>query len=99
MSNTVNDLREALFKQLEALQSAETDTVEVVSRARAVSEIGRTILESAKLEIEHAKMIGNVGVEFLGATPAPALPDPAVRKTANGVAETRGNVTRHRIGG
>lgn len=90
MSHTVNDLRAALFAQLDNLRNPTRDVEVEVSRARAMSEVGRTILESAKLEIEHARMLGNQSVDFLGGGM------PAVERRENGtIIERRGNVLRH----
>ena len=90
MSHTVNYLRAALFAQLDNLRNPTRDVEVEVSRARAMSEVGRTILESAKLEIEHARMLGNQSVEFLGGG------TPAIERRENGtIIERRGNVLRH----
>lgn len=91
--HTVNHLRAALFKQIGELQNPNRDTGETVARARAVAEVGRTILESAKLEIEHARMVGGTGVPFLG----PGESEPLTRQTATGTLERQGNVLRHRL--
>lgn len=93
--HTVQDLRRALFKQLDALQNPDRDTAEEVSRAKVMSEIGRTILESAKLEMDHSKMTGGSGVQFLGK----AAGDPRTQRTPTGIIERDGNVTRHRLQG
>lgn len=91
--HTVSHLRAALFKQISELQNPDRDTGEAVARARAVAEVGRTILESAKLEIEHARMVGGTEVPFLD----PGESEPLTRQTATGTLERQGNVLRHRL--
>ncbi len=91
MSHTVQHLRAALFRQIDALRSPGTDTADAVSRARATSEVARTILETAKLEIEYARMTGQSSVDFL----ALPEPEPAVKSTAHGTLHREGNVIRH----
>lgn len=50
MKNTVDDLRNHLFATLEALQDPEKPME--VARAKAISEVAQTIINSAKVEIE-----------------------------------------------
>lgn len=91
MSHTINDLRAALFAQLDNLRNPARDVDQEVNRARAITDVSRTILESAKIEIEHSRMLGGVTVEFLATESTPA-----VRQIATGTVERVGNVTRHR---
>lgn len=61
MSKTVEDLRAALFETLDAVKAGTMD----VDRARAVSEVAGQIIQTAKVEIEHLKVIGGEGSTFL----------------------------------
>jgi len=66
MKNKISDLRNHMFAQLERLSvedlSEESLRLEV-SRAKAISDLGKVIVESAKTEILYAKTTGNRGAE------------------------------------
>jgi hypothetical protein len=75
MSHNVDDLRAHLFATIEGLRAG-TVTIET---ARAISDVSQTIINSAKVEVEAAKLVdGAAAPKFLGgadAAPAqPALP-------------------------
>lgn len=62
MSHTINDLRAVLFDTLHAVK---TGTMEI-DRAKTVSDIAQTIINSAKLEVDYAKATGaDVGSQFI----------------------------------
>lgn len=69
MSKNINDLRDVMF---EAMQSLRDGTI-TVEQAKAMSSIGDTIINSAKLEVEFAKATGHKGSGFI-AERQPALP-------------------------
>lgn len=52
--NTITGLRAELFATLRGLRTGKID----VEKARAVSEVAQTIINSAKVEVEHAKAVG-----------------------------------------
>lgn len=54
--NNVNDLRTILFDTLEQLK--DKDKPMEIERAKAISDIAQTIINSAKVEIEHQKVTG-----------------------------------------
>lgn len=54
--NNVNDLRTILFDTLEQLK--DKDNPMEIERAKAISDIAQTIINSAKVEIEHQKVTG-----------------------------------------
>jgi len=88
MSKTLNDLRTALFETLAAVKDGSMD----LDKARAVNEIGRTLIETAKVEVDYLKTTGGGESTFIdtaiGADNLPAgLP--------NGIAA----ITRHRLQG
>jgi hypothetical protein len=75
MSHTINDLREHLFATLEGLRNKENPLD--IERARAVSEVAQTIINTAKVEVEHMKVSGEMdGTGFIAsaALPAPTSP-------------------------
>ena len=69
---TVNDLREHLFAALDALK--DKDNPMEIERARAVSDIAQTIINTAKIEIEYLKVNGGGESEFIDAVAAGNLP-------------------------
>ncbi|HXP83562.1 MAG TPA: hypothetical protein VN841_02515 [Bryobacteraceae bacterium] len=61
--NKINDLRDHLFETLEALK--DPDKPMETERARAISEVAQTIINSAKVEIELVKAVsGSTGSRF-----------------------------------
>lgn len=73
---TITDLRRHLFAALNGLTNK--DAPMEIDRARAVADIAQTIINSAKVEIEHMKVSGGSGSRFLGSEEPPALPDGVV---------------------
>jgi ribosome-interacting GTPase 1 len=70
MSNNIETLRDHLFKTLDAL-SDPTNPMDV-ARAKAISDVAQTIINSAMVEVKHAQVTGVKGSTFL--TKAPELP-------------------------
>lgn len=65
MSHTINDLREHLFATLEGLRNKETPME--IDRAKAVAEVAQTIINSAKVEVDHMRVAGHsAGTGFIG---------------------------------
>lgn len=58
MKNKIEDLRNHLFETLEALK--DEDKPMDLARARAVADVAKVIVESAKVEVEFLKVTGNV---------------------------------------
>lgn len=66
----INELREHLFATLRALR--DKDAPMDVDRARVISQVASTVIDSARAEIEHMKVTGeHTGTGFL---PKPELP-------------------------
>lgn len=64
MKNKISDLRDHMFAQLERLGQedlTEEDLKKEISRAQAISEVGKVIVESAKTEVMYAKLTGKRG--------------------------------------
>lgn len=81
----INELREHLFATLRALR--DPDAPMEVDRARVISQVAGTVIDSARVEIEHMRVTGeHQGTGFLPA-PQQALPDGIL------------GVTRHRLKG
>jgi hypothetical protein len=78
MKNKIEDLRNHLFATLEALQ--DKDNPMPLDRAKAISEVAQTIINTAKVEVEFLEVAGGKGSGFIPldasvtSPPAPALP-------------------------
>lgn len=58
MKNKIDDLRNHLFETLEALK--DEDKPMDLDRARAIADVGRVIVDSAKVEVEFLKTTGQL---------------------------------------
>lgn len=94
MSNTIADLREHLFATLRDLRRKD-DPMEI-DRARAVSEVAQTIINTAKVEVDHMRVAGGTGSGFIP-TATPALPGRQGHTSVTQLAPGA-TVTRHRMG-
>ena len=59
MKNKMSDLRDHMFAQLERLGNEdlnEEDLKKELTRAQAISEVGKVIVESAKTQVMYAKL-------------------------------------------
>ncbi len=85
MSKTINDLRETLFATLDAVKSGAMD----LDKARHINEVAKTIVDTAKVEVDYLRVTGGQESPFIPTSPADqdALP--------NGIT----NIVRHRLAG
>lgn len=63
MKNKISDLRDHMFAALERLGAEDLnpdDLEKEIQRSRAISDIGKVIVESAKTEIMFAKLTGDI---------------------------------------
>jgi hypothetical protein len=58
VKNKMSDLRNHLFEAIEALRDEEKAIPMEVARAKAISDLAQTIINSAKVEIEFANVLG-----------------------------------------
>lgn len=92
--STVDDLRGHLFATIAALRDKANPMP--VDRARAVSEVARTIIESARVEVDAARLNKRMPSSgFLNTAPALPAPAPGTPPLPNGITGVR----RHLIGG
>lgn len=81
-SGDLNALRSTLFETLQAVKSGKMD----LDRAKAVNEIGKTLIDSARLEVDYLRVVGTGESQFIeNNEKKPVLP--------NGIT----GVTRHRL--
>lgn len=74
MKNKIEDLRNHLFETLEALKDKEAPMD--IDRAKAISDVAQTIINSAKVEIDFIRQTGapgGTGFIELDAPPRPRL--------------------------
>lgn len=84
MSKSINDLREILFATLAGIQDGSVD----LDKARAINEIGKSITDTAKVEVDYLRAVGGGESSFIDtAVGADNLP--------NGITA----ITRHRLQG
>jgi hypothetical protein len=64
MSQSITDLRASLFATLDGIKSGAID----LDKARAVNEVAKTIVETAKVEVDYLRVTGGGESEFLDGT-------------------------------
>ncbi|GHU13074.1 hypothetical protein FACS1894185_7230 [Betaproteobacteria bacterium] len=80
MSNDIHELHAVLFETLRGLKSGALD----IDRVKAINDTAQTIINAAKVEVEHVKLAGGAS-RFISALPEPesaleeALPPGATR--------------------
>lgn len=90
--NKITDLRDHMFAQLERLGQENISPEELekeIERAKAISEVGKVIVESAKTEVLHLKLTGRLNdakPKFLNEEEEPVkqIERPAAVYTNNG---------------
>lgn len=65
MKNKIEDLRNHLFETLEALK--DKDNPMDLDRAKAVAEVSKVIVETAKVEVDFLRVAGGRGTGFVPA--------------------------------
>lgn len=71
MTKSISDLRETLFATLEAVKDGTLD----LDKARQINEVAKTIVDTAKVEVDYLRVTGGGESEFLdGAVGASNLP-------------------------
>jgi hypothetical protein len=63
MKNKIEDLRNHLFATIESLMDEENPMD--LDRAKAISDVAQTIINSAKVEVEFINKVGGVGTDFI----------------------------------
>ncbi|MGH8665350.1 MAG: hypothetical protein ACREUX_13900 [Burkholderiales bacterium] len=83
MKNRIDDLRNHLFETLEALRDDEKPMD--LDRAKTVATVAQVIVDSAKAEIEFAKVTGQIpGTGFMPAPHLEAPPAPGEPRLVKG---------------
>lgn len=87
MANDITELRTHLFDTLRGLKDGSVD----VEKAKAVSLIADTIIDTAKVEVDYMRVAGGNGTGFIAQDGSA----PQISKTPTGMKVVEGNVTRH----
>lgn len=93
--NDINELRSALFDTLRALRSGAID----IDRASAINDTAQTIINSAKVEIDHMKLVGGSSGFIVGAS-VPQIQGKTTRTSSGTKTVTQlpgGYITQHRM--
>ncbi len=61
--NKITDLRNHLFEAIESLLDSDSDMA--VAKAQAIANLAQVIVNSAKVELQAAKMFGTTGTGFI----------------------------------
>ena len=83
MSKNISDLRDGLFEAMQMLKDGKLS----VEQAKAISDMGQVIINSAKVEVDYIKANNGGETPFLEAVGNDNLPPGVV------------GITRHRISG
>lgn len=59
---TIEDLRNVLFETIAAVKDGKMD----IDKAKVISELSQVMVNTAKAEVDHAKVTGGRGSGFLG---------------------------------
>jgi hypothetical protein len=63
----INDMRQFLFAQMERLNDPKCDLEKEVKRTEAMINVSKTLIDSAKVEVEFIKATESLGTGFIGA--------------------------------
>jgi hypothetical protein len=76
----INDLRETLFETIQLIKTGKID----IEKAKAISELGQVIVNSAKAEVDFIKQTGGQGSGFIEDNPKAKLTRPEAKYSNNG---------------
>ena len=97
MSNDITELRTHLFDTLRGIKDGSMK----LETAQAINQTAQTIINSAKVEVDHIKVAGGCS-EFIGAESSSLPGLPQTMRTANGTKTVTslpgiGTVTQHKL--
>jgi len=101
MSKNITDLRAILFDAIEGVKTGGLD----LDKAKTINELSKTLVDTARAEIDHVKIAGGTGSDFLDSGPArPMLPgQTSQERTGNGtktITQMAGaTITQHKMRG
>lgn len=93
----IDKLRDHLFATLDGIKAGTID----VEKAKAINDVSQTIINTAKAEIDFARVNGSVDTKFFSRPGLPNHPalshEKEVKQTETGTLTREGNVTTHRM--
>lgn len=101
MSKNITDLRAILFESIDGVRTGKLD----IDKAKTINELSRTLVDTARAEIDHVKITNSTGSAFLsGAPDRPQLPGQThSERTSSGtktITQLAGaTVTQHKMRG
>lgn len=88
MNNDITELRSHLFDTLRGLKEGTVD----VEKAKAMSQLADTIIDTAKVEVDYMRVAGGNGTGFI-----PSEGQPQITPTSTGTKIVEGSRTIHRL--
>lgn len=64
-NNGISELRDALFNQLRNLQDENKNLEKEIMRADALVNVGKVIVDTAKVEVDFMRTTGSIGTGFI----------------------------------
>jgi hypothetical protein len=61
----LSDVREFMFDQMKRLADPECDLDKELKRSQAIVDVGKTLIDSAKVEVEFIKVTNSLGSGFI----------------------------------
>lgn len=95
MPKTLDDLRDHLFATLDAMR--DTEKPMDIDRAKAISEVAQTVINSARVEVDYVRALGrsDMQIPVFGAEKKLPPPPAAANNSSAGTGEA--GVRTHRI--
>lgn len=87
--NDITELRSHLFDTLKGLKNGTID----IDKAKAISLVADTIIDTAKVEVDFIRVSGENGTQFIAAQSE----KPKISPTPTGEVVRSGNVTTHKL--
>ena len=88
----IAELRSHLFETLKGLKDGSIE----IDKARAISQVAGTIIDTARVEVDFMRIAGGKGTGFI-ARPEEDETTPRITKTPTGSLVRDGNVLTHRM--
>ena len=101
MTQNVSDLRDILFTTIAGIKDGSLP----LDKAKAINEVARTLVDTARAENDHLKITQGTGSDFMGKPDRPLLPGEAGKeRTGTGTKTVTAlpggaTVTQHRMRG
>ena len=64
MKNKINDVRDIMIRTMEELLNPEEGSTMDTDKAKAIAELGKVVVDSAKAEVMFMRLNGGVGTGF-----------------------------------